>query len=167
MSLLFARDVSFLGKFTLCCIAWNINYICTAVNQFWQGPEQKTALPHTSKWLCLPAGQLIGPGCAVCSLFWVCSSQRDSVYCRVSIKWEMVRIFIILPFFLGCLLNQVESQGHCKILSKSIWSPVDFTDFLNEVRQSSEQHLGRVWWYELELLDFISAFLCACVLIRD
>lgn len=46
MSILSA-DVSFLGKFTQHCVTWNINYVCTALNQFWQGPEHKTALPHT------------------------------------------------------------------------------------------------------------------------
>lgn len=81
MSILFA-DVSFLGKFTQRCVTWNINYVCTALNQFWQGPEHKTALPHTLTWLCLPAGQLTGAGCAGCSLFCVCLlvSERDTVY---------------------------------------------------------------------------------------
>lgn len=126
--------VSFLGKFTLCCVRWNINYISTALNQVWQGPGHKTLLPHSSLDL---AGQGACYSVRVCVS--LCASHRGHVHCRVSIKSKSKVVLSFLILKLGGILW---------VLHDSLQTSLCFFELCDRVNT-------------LKLFDFISVLMCA------
>lgn len=105
-------------------VTWNVNYGCSTVNQFWQGPEHKTAFAHANQCLCSSQGHLIQSSQSGCSLFCVCWSQRGS---RL---WGQQKTRASLLIFRPCLYSLLFTESarlyneYCKMASKSVLSAV-------------------------------------------